>query len=476
MKIGLFLFPIWSVKLAPLGLAYVSSALRQRGHDVTVEDYNLYVYKKLYPEKAPEDGYWFELGNRRMEYVDDMVDRMVALLGPFVKEVAKKIAAEKYDIIGISLFSSCMKFTEMVLRIYRLICPDTVIVIGGPSSTRIDADFFIRHRLADYVVYGEGEKTMCDLVEKIQKGEDPRTLPSIKYLGDDGEIVVTKRKQPMTPDEFVLPDFSDFNINDYTYQALPIMMSRGCVAACAFCNETHYWHRFRMGLVENVARELEEGTKKYAHNYIHICDSLMNGNHDLLELLVQFVLEKKMKINWGGNARFDKRLNYELLSKMKDAGCNFITFGLESASEKVLKVMGKRITMDVVGECLDNCEKLGINVCVNILVGFPGEEEEDFLMTVDYLKKRKHQIYLVNTGIEMEIAENSGVARQPTKYDILVDDQGEIVKHDGSWTTSDYSNTKEIRRDRLRRLRLALRREEMNFHPENMMYCDESEL
>ncbi len=468
MKIGLFLFPIWSVKLPPLGVAYVASALREQGHNVVVRDYNLEIYKKLYPENAPEDGHWYELGNKHIEYSGELGKKLINLVGPFVPEVVKEIAKENFDIIGVSLFTSSMKFTELALRVYRAINPDTKIIIGGPSSTRADADFFLRHGLADYVVYGEGEKIMCELVGKIQRGEDFRDTPSIKYLGKDGEIVITKRKSPMTPEEFSLPDFSDYNIRDYTYKAIPIMMSRGCVAACAFCNETHYWHRYRMGIVENIGRELNNALRKYDYDFVFICDSLVNGNHDLLEHLVDFVLENKLQMNWGGNARFDAKLNLELLTKMKEAGCYVLTFGLESASEKVLKMMGKRITMDVVKQVLDDCEKVGIKANVNILVGFPGEEEEDFQITMNFLREHRHQLYVVNTGFGMEINENTGVYRQPTKYNILLDEDGKIGKYQGAWATADLSNTIEIRKERIKRLRDMLVEERMTFREEKL--------
>lgn len=468
MRIGLFLFPIWSVKLAPLGLAYISAALRAENHDVTVRDYNLYVYNKIYGDNHPNDGFWHQLGNKKLEYTGDKGEELFHFLNPYAKEIAKSVASEKFDIIGISLYSSSVKFTEIFLRIIKVISPETIIIIGGPSSTRVDADIFLKHSLADYVVYGEGEKIICELVSKLEAGEDVTSVPSIKYMDKNSKLVTTRRKDPMTPDEILLPDFSDFDIQAYTYKAIPIMMSRGCVAACSFCNETHYWHRYRMGLIENIGKELESALNNYNLDFVFICDSLINGNHDLLEHLVDFVLEHKLKISWGSNARFDSRLTKSLLLKMKKAGCVVMTFGLESASQKVLKLMQKRITLDVVKKVMDDCEEVGIQVNVNILVGFPGEEEEDFLETIDFIRTHRKQLHIVNTGFGMEINENTGVFRQPEKYNILLDENGKIADYEGSWTTTNYSNTYTIRMERLRRLREILIKEKIKFREEKL--------
>jgi radical SAM superfamily enzyme YgiQ (UPF0313 family) len=188
-------------------------------------------------------------------------------------------------------------------------------------------------------------------------------------------------------------DYSDFNLDEYTFRELPISTSRGCINRCAFCSESGVWKRFRSRSAENIFEEIRYQLAKYPYiRSFFFNDSLINGNIKVLNKLCELLIKERVRILWGGQGMIREEMTKEFIAKMRKAGFSHVSYGLESASPRILKMMGKRFTPQLAEEVIRNTKRAGVHTYVNIIIGFPGETEEDRIMTADFLRRNKRFI------------------------------------------------------------------------------------
>jgi len=132
-------------------------------------------------------------------------------------------------------------------------------------------------------------------------------------------------------------------------------------------------------------------------------DSLMNGNIELLSGFCESIVSKQMDIHWWGMARVDYHMTQGFIEKLIRSGCQHIAYGIESGSQRVLNLMRKGYVVSLIDRVLLNTVRAGIKPGINIMVGYPGEEEGDFLETCEFIKRNSENISYVNVttlGIE----------------------------------------------------------------------------
>jgi hypothetical protein len=159
-------------------------------------------------------------------------------------------------------------------------------------------------------------------------------------------------------------------------------------------------------------------------------------------------------------------MDREFIMNLKSAGCRFLVFGLECGSQRILDIMKKNIKLDWAVKNFQDCKDAGISVHVNMIVGFPGEEEEDFQLTLDFMKKVIKNIDVVNMGVGMSVGEGQDVYIHPERYDLLLNSIGKVeFDDDGQWSSKDGRNSHTVRQDRLKRLRRFLHNYEVFVNP-----------
>ena len=221
-------------------------------------------------------------------------------------------------------------------------------------------------------------------------------LKGVACRNNNGEVIIGENPDNLDMDKLPIPDFSFLDLEKYQRWQIPINMSRGCVAHCDFCNERTLWPGFRMRSAPHIFKELIENS---LFNDFVVNDSLINGNYSILEELLDLIIAEPLNIFWGGSARPDRRLKFELFLKMKQAGIGYLIYGLESGSNRILKNMKKGITREMVAQNITDAHKAGIKVMINIIVGYPGETEDDFNETLYFIKKYRPFIYKINSSI-----------------------------------------------------------------------------
>ncbi|MCB0386404.1 MAG: B12-binding domain-containing radical SAM protein, partial [Bdellovibrionales bacterium] len=385
--------------------------------------------------------------------------KTLPVLMPKIPPLVDEVLNWQPDIVGFSLYDTSINCGRVFALEFKKHRPGLPVVYGGPGAgvwnLRKGRDF--ERGAVDVVVVGEGESTGLEVVERLKQGQAMSGCLGTLHMNDQGEIKQELPRSNTHLNDLPVPYFGDFNFHDYRHFALPIMMSRGCVAKCTFCSETRFWNKFRYREADHVIREMTENRQEDWPTHYLVADSLLNGNFRVLGDLARQVIEKDLRITWGGYARLDRRMTPELLSALHRSGCQYLSYGLETGSQAVMDAMEKHTTVEVSKQVIRDTFLAGIEVHLNIVVGFPTETEEDFQQTLDFLTECRDWISIVNTGETCGIAANTPLWDDPHRFFIATDVAGRVKPGiRGEWESQDGANNADVRHDRLHRLRSLL--------------------
>jgi anaerobic magnesium-protoporphyrin IX monomethyl ester cyclase len=448
-KILLALLPPWGDNShSPLGIPCISSKLVKNGFKVIKKDYNADVHSKIiskYDENFSDFSNLFDEDN----YNKIIYPLLKSSIDKWAKEILKSGAA----IIGFTLYLMNKCTIRKISEIIKEKAPDKIIVLGGPETSQ-NRDF-MKWGTIDFAVTGDGELTFLQLVEAIVYSKtDYCDIKGLIYKENGKpDIIYTGDNTITNLDDLPFPDFKDIDLRKYKWNSIPIESSRGCINKCSFCSDTLLKrnYRFKSGkrLFDEVMHFVNLGHMNFA-----FMDSLLNGKISELEKFCDLIIESginkgKKKITWGGTACIRKEMTLELLRKIKEAGCYNFTYGIESGSDDVLRMMNKRTTVSLAEEVLKNTYLAGIKAFVFILIGFPTETEDDFKKTLEFITRNKEYISYIFAGGGCTITPNTDLFINPEKYGIyLLDDEQIIYKYPHRWLSKE--TTPEIRKARIK--------------------------
>lgn len=281
-----------------------------------------------------------------------------------VYELCKRIKENKIDSkIVIGGRGAKVTTHENVANLYHIKGKQRLISFG---------DFLIDQNLADYLIIGDGEDAILELLQSD-------TLCNKNYVSDEF-------KSP-------IPDYSDYNFNDYLFYdsvMLPVTGSKGCVRDCDFCDVKFQFGNYRYRSGADVANELITISKIYNIYKFQFTDSLVNGGYkpfrEFLEILSEYNLKNPDKcIHWNGQyiSRPYNEIPKDLYQLMRDSGAHGLTIGAESGSNNVLSAMNKKTTVEALLIELENFRQHGITCTLLTFVGHWSETWDDF---VDHCK------------------------------------------------------------------------------------------
>jgi len=231
---------------------------------------------------------------------------------------------------------------------------------------------------------------------------------------------------------------------------LPILFSRGCPNKCAYCADYNIASTYRYRKAENIFKEIKYHIEENNISVFQNADLLINGNLKELEKLCDLIIKNKLQIQWGGPAIIRKDLKYTLLVKMKKAGCNYLSFGIETGSDNILRKMNKPFTVKDAEKILKLTTEAKINTSINLIVGFPGEIDSDFKKTLSFLKKNKNNIKSIGNINTCFFVRNSELYNNPEKYSVILPDVT-ITKSYYMWYNLDGNNY-ESRRKKVKKV------------------------
>jgi len=223
-------------------------------------------------------------------------------------------------------------------------------------------------------------------------------------------------------DSLPYADFSDYDFSKYhLVNTLPMITSRGCPNKCIFCNERVFFGKYRSMSAQRVYAEIEfQLSKRPTIDHVYFYDSLINANIEQLSILMDLFINGDLNVKWSVNAVLRKEMDLKLFSKMKEAGCSWLAFGLENASVPLMLKVGKQTAKNIdLDKIIRECSVAGIKCTLNFMFGLPGETESDFAENIKLLERNKDYITEITLSHSFcTLSPGSSAYDQADKYGI----------------------------------------------------------
>jgi len=311
-----------------------------------------------------------------------------AQISPLTDEtLGKEIQAFSPSIVGITCTTALANAAHEVAEWVKNISKDIKVVMGGVHPTVLSEET-LEDNNVDVVVRGEGEITLAELVRALGTGANLGDVLGISYKSN-GETV-HNQSRPFIKDLDSLPLVDDHILPRNLYAEYAVLTARGCPFNCIFCSSRTLWGtRYRVRSPENVLLEVDSIVNKYNPKEIPFIDESFVINKERTDKICDMFIERgyHKKISWICSSRADL-VDEPLLEKMREAGCSAISFGLETASQRLLDILKKRTSPETNERAVRMAKKVGIsNVRATFILGIPTETREESLATIEYARK-----------------------------------------------------------------------------------------
>jgi len=347
-------YQVMGLRAPPLGLAWIASVLERRGHEVKIVD-------------SPT-------------------------LGLSIGDFVKIVESWSPDVVGLSSLTPTIRLAYKAAKAVKAVDEDMKVVVGGVHATFMWREVLEECPHVDYVVLGEGEETMSQLIEALEKEAKPRGIPGIALRNESGEAVMTGPWRPVDlerlppPARHLLP-MDRYTVFDRPVRVVHIMASRGCPYGCVFCATSYYFgRRVRFRRVEQVLDEVAECADKYKTKTFAFTDDELTINKRWFDSFLKGLRERGLDIRWTCGSRVDS-VDERLLARMFSSGCTTIYFGVESGSQETIDKIGKRIDLRQAEKVFEAIRKVGGSAVATFILGFPWETVDDMKKTIKFALK-----------------------------------------------------------------------------------------
>jgi hypothetical protein len=357
------------------------------------------------------------------EVIDAVNDTQVNIYRDVFDHLVKPaIEAEQPDVIGISIVLQQQMFSTMTFcALIKQHFPHIHITIGGNTVTRL-RDVLPQSPLFQYfdsaVVY-EGETAFVQLVSAVGAKRSLAEVPNTIYKDETG---VHTSSTSYAEDLAALPppDFDGLPLEKYFVptRILPYLATRGCYwGRCEFCDHGEgYTAGYRSKKIQDILAEITYLRDKYGTKHFHFTDE--SYPPALFRKLAHGLIESQMGIVWTTHMRFEKSLlDEQVWQDAKESGCRYLHFGYESGVERVLQLMDKATTTEIMTKHLQLTAEAGIwNHCMGFF-GFPGETKEEAWQSVQFLEANKDHVHSLGFGT-FDLGRHNPVAKHPEKWGV----------------------------------------------------------
>jgi anaerobic magnesium-protoporphyrin IX monomethyl ester cyclase len=337
-----------------IGVAYIAAVLEEKGFDIKVID--------------------------------------CPLLNMSYEGLKQEIARYKPDIVGITSVTVTFSSAVQAAHSAKEVDPQVLVVLGGPHVTVLDEQTVGENPDVDVVVRGEGEATMLELAERVAKSKlhNFGGVKGITFRENSKVVRTEERDFIQNLDELPHPAYKYFPLEKYRLYGkliLPITTSRGCFANCSFCLAPRMAGRvFRARSPKNVVDELELFKNLYKPDAFTFHDETFTTDKDRAIAICDEIKQRKIGLPWDCSTRVD-RISKDVLVKMKEAGCQLVSFGAESGSQAILNSMRKGTTVEQNEMAIKLVREAGMVVTVSMIIGYPGETEETLEQTLNFIRR-----------------------------------------------------------------------------------------
>ena len=331
-------------------------------------------------------GYLEKYAKHNITVIDSQVEKLD------YSSLESRVRSIRPDIVGITAMTMTMIDVIKTVDIVKSLDSNIKVILGGPH-VHLFPEETIDLKGVDYLVLGEGEVTFKELLDSVNDKSRLRDIPGLVFK-DNGKIINTGvRPLIKNIDEVPFPARHMVSYKKYTSLlskgniVTTIFTSRGCPYKCTFCDRPHLGKMFRARSPENVVQELEECVKMGIDNFLFYDDTFSVNKKRVIDICKE-IIKRKLNIDWDIRTRVDN-VNEEMLRLMKKAGCNGIHYGIETGSEKILKVLDKGITIEEANRIFELTRKYRIPTLAYFMIGNPTETIDDINTTFKVMKMLK---------------------------------------------------------------------------------------
>lgn len=305
-----------------------------------------------------------------------------------VAQTIEKIKAFQPDVVLSLLGFECYQEDVDTLHHLKMTFPDIIFVLFGYYATQFPKET-LEHSLADYLILGEPEYILKDLLSALFAGLPINIINGIAHRKEGVPIVQGTSGRIKDPNELPIPAYNLLSEGKY-YEPLfarpygMIQTVRGCPYQCNYCVKS-YGTKIAQLTTERIIAEMKLWIDLFGIKAIRFIDDTFTINKRRVVELCQEIIRQKIEVEWACLSRTDN-LDLEVLTWMKKAGCKRIYFGMESGSQRILDIYKKNMNVSEAMKTLHLCRKAGIESAGFFMSGHPEETEQDFEETVAFAK------------------------------------------------------------------------------------------
>jgi radical SAM superfamily enzyme YgiQ (UPF0313 family) len=353
----------------------------------------------------------------------EVLDSTFASFDAFVK----RLREERPSVVGI--YCNLMTKTTVLRMVEECRRHGSAVILGGPEPAYY-AEAYLDHG-ADFVVVGEGELTLAELLPRLVTRPGSRDLADVAglvYRDEHGKHVRTPPRGLIPKlDAQPWPDREAIDIGLYVdawrgrhgMGSVSVLTARGCPYTCRWCSRSVFGETHRRRSPENVADEVEWIVARYRPDMLWYVDDVFTIHHGFVFKYAEEMARRGLRIPFECISRAD-RVNEEVADALARLGCFRVWIGSESGSQRILDAMDRRVTVEQIRQASRALKAQGIQVGMFIMLGYPGEDTGDIEATVEHLKKTAPDVFLTTVAY-------------PIKGTPFHDEVGDRLANPGSW-------------------------------------------
>ena len=324
-------------------------------------------------------------------YLEQHSQHQVEVLDCQVSEIGyerlRELVAERQpEVVGVTVMTFTILDVIKTVGLVKEAAPSARVVLGGPH-----AHIFPRETISlpgvDYLVRGEGEIPFFELVEHLDDHRYLARVPGLVFMRE-GQVVDTGTPPLNThldelpfPSRHLTPYQKYSSVLASRNPVTTMITSRGCPFKCIFCDRPHLGKRFRARSANNVVDEMQLCAEMGIRYFLIYDDTFTINRQRVLDICAE-IRRRRLDIAWDIRARVDT-IDRDILGALASAGCQGIHYGVEAGSDRILKVLGKGITLQQVREAFRLTKQAGISTLAYFMIGAPSETREDILQTIN---------------------------------------------------------------------------------------------
>ena len=386
-----FRFATTSISL-PIGLAYISSSLKEHGFTVEILDA---------VGEAPKNRTGYYKGY---------------LVGSSLKEIVEKINPNS-KCIGISvIFTHEWPAVVKLVSLIKEKFPNMPVILGGEHISAMP-EFSLMTSNADYIVMGEGEETIIELIKAIKNEATFQKIEGIGYRINNQVVINNRRNRRQSIDKISYPDWDSFNVKGYYENrfvggmysdnlTIPILATRGCPYQCTYCSAPNMW--LPLWIPRDpilVVDEIEYYVKKFGAGNFPFQDLTAIIKRDWIKAFCEELIKRELNINWQlPTGTRSEAIDSEIAFLIKKSGMISMAYAPESGSEETRKYIKKKMKTDRLFDSIDAAAQADLNVAVFLVIGFPHDLPKHLEENKNFVERlAKHGVTDLSVGFYMAL-------------------------------------------------------------------------